>query len=124
MLSKMIKRLSNYLTAAATLFFLIVLCFAIPTFFDPEFEVINNTQEEVVVVALWKDSIKTIGKIQPKGSSQFSLKDEAGITFKVSYNSGKEVISEPVYFTRGIKVMAEISSHGILVYYDRDGSFL
>ena len=91
---------------------------AAPSFFDPKFEVVNNFPEAVSVVATWGSNVKDIGRIEPMSSHQFSLDDEAAITFKVRYSSGREVESEPMYFTSGSKVVATISRNGIEMRYD------
>jgi hypothetical protein len=53
-------------------------------------------------------------------SHRFSVNDEAAMKFKVRYSSGREVETEPLYFTSGIKVIATISSDGVEVRYDHD----
>lgn len=112
------RRIFNYLTAAAAVFFLALLILAIPSFFDPEFAVVNNSSETVSVIAAWRSQEKVIGSIDPMSSREFSIDDEAAMTFKVRYASGKEIESDPLYFTSGAKVIATISSDGIAVQYD------
>ncbi|HPE80476.1 MAG TPA: hypothetical protein PKZ35_10755 [Gammaproteobacteria bacterium] len=116
----MLSRISKALTAASILFFLALVIFAIPSFFDPEFEVINRSSETVSVFAAWRGSERDIGEILPQSSHRFSVDDEAAMTFKVRFASGREIESEPLYFTRGTKVIATISRDGMEVRYDFD----
>lgn len=117
---KVIPRIFNLLTVAAVLFFIALLILAIPSFFDPEFEIVNNASEAVSVVATWRSNEKQIGRIQSMSSYRFSVNDEAAMKFRVRYASGREVESEPLYFTSGIKVIATISSDGIEIRYDHE----
>ena len=117
---KKIRRIANFLTIAAALFFFALLSLAIPSFFDPEFEIVNNTAEAVSVVASWRDQEKKIMKIEPMSSHRFSIDDEAAMKFRVRFAGGREVETEPLYFTSGIKVIARISSEGVEVSYDHD----
>ncbi|MCW5586868.1 MAG: hypothetical protein KIS75_12105 [Chromatiales bacterium] len=114
----MLSRISKALTAASILFFLALVIFAIPSFFDPEFEVINRSSETVSVVAAWRGSERDIGEILQQSSHRFSVDDEAAMTFVVRFSSGKEIESEPLYFTRGTKIIATITGDGIAVRYD------
>ena len=114
----MLNRLFKTLTAASLLFFLALLIFAIPSFFDPGFEVVNNSSETVFVIAAWRNHQKDVGEILPGASHQFSVDDEAAMTFVVRFSSGKEIESEPLYFTRGTKIIATITGDGIAVRYD------
>jgi len=115
----MIRRLFNFLTAAAVLSFFALLILTIPSFMDPEFKVINNASEAVSVVAVWRDRKKNIGNIDPMSSIKFSVDDEAAMTFRVHYISGTEIETEPLYFTSGIKVIVTISQDDIEVRYDQ-----
>lgn len=112
------RRVINYLAAAAAIFFLAMVTLAIPSFFDPEFEVANNSSGTVSVVAAWRSHEKMIGNIAPMSSYEFSVDDEAAMIFRVHYASGKEVESEPMYFTSGTKVIATISGDSMVVRYD------
>lgn len=114
----MILRIFNILTVVAVLFFIALIILAVPSFFDPEFEIVNNSSEAVSVIATWRSNEKQIGEIQSMSSHRFSVNDEAAMKFKVRYASGKEVESEPVYFTSGIKIIGTISNDGIDVRYD------
>ena len=111
-------RISKVLTVAATLFLAALLILAIPSFSDPEFEFVNNSSEAVSVVAAWRNNEREIGGVQPGTSHQFRVNDEAAMKFKIRYASGREIESEPVYFTSGTKVIATISNNSIEVRYD------
>lgn len=108
----------NVLTLAAALFLLALLIIAVPSFLDPEFEVINESSEAVSVVASWHRNDMQVGELRPMASRQFSIDDEATITFKVRYQSGKEVSSEPLYFTSGSRIVATVSDAAIEARYD------
>jgi hypothetical protein len=116
----MIRRIFNVLTAASLIFFVVLVILAAPSFFDPEIEVVNSTSEVVSVVAKWRSTEKNIGKLESKSTYRFSVDDEAAIMFKVRYGNGKEVETEPLYFTSGINVIAEITSDGIEVRYNHE----
>jgi hypothetical protein len=116
----MIRRIFNILTVATALFFIVLLILATPSFFDPEFEIVNNSAEAVSVVAVWRNNEKKIGRIPSMSSHRFSVEDEAAMQFRVRYASGRVVETEPLYFTSGIKVIATISSDGVIVRYDHE----
>jgi hypothetical protein len=116
----MMRRVFNILTAAAVAFLVALVILAAPSFFDPEFEIVNNAAEPVSVVVAWRSTEKQIGSIPSKSSRRFTVDDEAAMRFKVRYASGKEVETEPLYFTSGTKVIATISSDGVAVRYDHE----
>ena len=97
-----------------------LLILAAPSFLDPEFEVVNRSSGDVSVVATWRGNERRIGPMRPMSSHRFTLDDEAAITFRVRYASGREVETDPLYFTSGIKVIATISDDGIEVRYDHE----
>lgn len=70
------------------------------------------------MVATWRNNEKKIDKIQSMSSRRFNVNDEAGMKFKVRFSSGKEAETEPLYFTRAVKVIAAISGDGVEVRYD------
>ena len=113
----MIKRISNVLTAASLIFFGALVILAAPSFFDPEIEVLNSTEEAVSVIATWRTTARNIGKIDAGSSYLFSVDDEAAISFKVNYGDGKEIETEPLYFTNGINIIAEITQDSVEVRY-------
>jgi hypothetical protein len=114
----MVQRIYTILTGAAVIFFAVLVILAIPSFFDPKFEIVNQTTEPVFVVAEWRNDEKEIGNIGPMSSYEFSVNDEAAMMFRVRYPSSAEAESEPIYFTHGIKVIATISNEVVKVRYD------
>ncbi len=114
----MIKTLFKCLTISATLFFAVLAIFTIPSFFDPEFEIKNSSPGIVSVVAIWRDNEKNIGKIQPMSTHSFSINDEAGIKFRVTYTDNKTIESKEMYFTNGIKIITVITADAVEVKYD------
>ena len=81
---------------------------------------VNNSREPVFVVAKWRNDAKQIGNIGAMSSFEFSLDAEAAIQFRVSYPDGATAESKPIYFTRGTKVIATITSDGVTVGYDHE----
>ena len=116
----MIGRVFNVLTVAAVIFFVVLAILAALSFFDPIFEVVNESTETVFVVAEWREEKKEIGYIEPNSFHEFSVNAEAAIKFRVNYASGGEAESEPIYFTSGTKVIATISSDEVKVRYDHE----
>ena len=116
----MIRRIFNILTVAALLFFAVLVILADPSFFDPAFEVVNESTEPVFVVAEWRNEEKRIGNIGPMSTYAFSVNAEAAMKFRVSYPGGGEVESEPIYFTSGTKVIATITSNSVRLRYDHE----
>lgn len=117
-------RFWRILETLAVIFFVGLLIFAIPTFYDPEFEVINNSTETVSVTALWRDQEKLIGSIPPATASQFSVDDEAAMVFRVAFEKGKIIESEPKYFSKGMKVIATITNGHVEVRYGFETEYL
>jgi len=111
----MIKTLSKCLIISGILFFAGLAILATPSFFDPEFEVKNISPGIVSVVAIWRGNEKNIGEIQPMSSYIFSINDEAGIKFRVTYADNKTIESKEMYFTSGIKIVTVIT---VEVKYD------
>ena len=117
----MIRRSLNILTATSLIFFLGALAiFVVPSFFDPEFEIVNTTSTAVSVTAAWRSSEKNIGSIEPKSTYRFSVDDEAAMLFRIRYEDGREFETRPLYFTSGIRVVAEISEDVVAVRYQTD----
>ena len=114
----MARRILNILTLAALVFFTILVILAAPSFFDPEFEVVNESTVPVFVVAEWRNEEKIIGSIDPMSTYTFSVNAEAAMKFRVGYPGGEEVESEAIYFTSGTKVIATITSNEVRVGYD------
>ena len=117
---KMISRIFSTLNVAAVVFFIVLVILAAPSFFDPTFEIVNKSTTPVFVVAEWLNKEKTVGNLEPASTYEFSLSNEAAMTFRVSYSGGREIESEPIYFTRGTKVIATITIDAVKVIYDHE----
>ena len=118
----MIRRIFNILTVAVAVFFAVLVILAVPSFFDPAFEVVNTTTQPVFVVAEWRNEEKELGNIAPMSSYEFSVNDEAAMKFRARYPRGAETESEPIYFTSGVQVIATITSDAIKVRYDHESA--
>ena len=114
----MIDRVFKALTLGATLFFLVLLYFAVPAFLDPVFEVVNRSPEPVSVIALWRGNERAVGTIEPMMSRRFSVDDEAAMVFRVAYASGSIAESKPLYFSRGLSLIATVTANGVTARYD------
>ena len=117
---RMLRRFYNILNAVALVFFAGLAVLVAPSFFDPQFEIRNQSGETVSVVAAWRDNERVFADIAPSSRVEFSVEDEAGMAFRVRYPDGREIASEPVYFTRGTTVIATIAEEGVQVRYDHD----
>jgi len=87
---------------------------------DPQFEIINQSQQVVYVSAYWRDKSKELGPIQPSTTYVFSVSDEAAMKFTGRYPDGREIHSEEIYFTGGTGVVATITETGIKLKYDHE----
>lgn len=114
----MIRRVFQFLTLTALLFFVVLVILAAPSFFDPAFEVVNESTEPVFVVAEWRGEEKTIGNIGPMATYEFCVDAEAAMKFRVGYLGGVEIESEPIYFTSGTTVIATITGNAVRVRYE------
>lgn len=108
----------SVLTISAILTLALLVVLAILSFFDPDFEMANNSPGVVSVVAAWPTGEKELGDIRPLSSSKFRAGDEGAMRCELKYSGGKVVKSEARYFTRGTKVIATITSDGVLVRHD------
>ena len=118
---RMLRRIYNALTVAGLLYLAVMAVLVVgPSFFDPQFDIRNRSGETVSVVAVWRDKKREFVDIAPSGRVEFSVSDEAGMSFRVRYPDGREIASEPVYFTLGTTVIATINADDIDVRYDHD----
>ena len=94
----MLRRLYNLLTIVALLFIAAVAVLVVaPSFFGPQFEIRNQTEEPVFVVAAWREQERVFPDIGPGSTLEFSVEDEAGMAFRVRYPAdGREFVSDPV----------------------------
>jgi len=116
----MLKRLNHILSAIALLFLAGLALLVAPTFFDPQFEIRNASDGPVSVVAEWRDTERAFPAIPPGLTVSFSVKDEAGMAFRVRYPDGREVVTEPIYFSRGLTIITTITEEGAEVRHDHD----
>ncbi|WP_322522168.1 hypothetical protein SR882_04595 [Guyparkeria halophila] len=116
----MLRCLYNALTIVALLYIALMVVLAVPSFFDPQFEIRNESAEPVSVIAEWRDQEKAFPDIAAASTVEFSVEDEAGMVFRVRYADGRQVESEPIYFSRGLTVIATITEEGVEVRYDHD----
>lgn len=112
--------IARILTGTAAVFLVILLIFAVPSFREPQFEIVNESPELVTVVASWANQEKIIGSIPPMSSHPFRVNDEASMTFTVLYAGHRKVESQEFYFTRGTEAIVTISNNGIEVRYDSE----
>ena len=108
------------LEITGALFLLGLLALFLPTIFNPVFVVHNNTREPVQVVAEWREQSKNIGQIDGMSAERFTVNDEAAMTFNISYVDGRQAVSDPIYFSNGLKVIATIEDDSVAVRYDHD----
>lgn len=91
---------------------------AAPYLTTPTFSVSNSSASPVSVIAFWRDKSKDLGLIAPGEVIEFEVNDEAAIKFKAKYSSGKEVISEEMYFSSGLSIDATVTETGIELNYE------
>lgn len=73
------------------------------------FIVANVDSEPVRVTAHWRGQTRDLGRIAPGKRVEFSLKDEAAMSFEIIRENGTGVNTSAVYFTNGLTVHVEIS---------------
>lgn len=111
-------RVSRILNAIALVGLVVLAISVSPSFFNPEFEVINDASETVAATAVWRNNEKELGNIPPGAAKNFAVNDEGEMVFRVSYAKGRVIESEPIYFSSGTTVIATISREGVQVRYD------
>ena len=116
----MLRRIQNAFTVAGLLYLAAMAVLLAPSFFDPQFEIRNQSEQPVSVVATWRDQERVFADIAPASTVAFSVEDEAGMAFHVHYPNGSQVESEPIYFSRGLTVIATITEDDVEVRYDHD----
>ncbi|MGM0564318.1 MAG: hypothetical protein ACQES2_08305 [Pseudomonadota bacterium] len=92
----------------------------LPSFFRPTFEVTNRDNEAASITAHWRQQEKDLGSLSPGETVQFDLSDEAGMVFIARYPDGQHAASEPVYFSRGLNIVAVLHQRQWRVYYEQD----
>ena len=101
------------MTILGVIFFAALIAFAVPTFFDPRFEIVNKSSQLISVTAEWRDETMEIGLIKPGGSHEFTLEAEGGMSFQVTYPDDRQVVSKPVYFSKGFEILTTVSDDSV-----------
>ena len=110
------------------LIFATVLVIAISTTFvfvkgidrGPGFHISNDSAQAVTVTVTRRDKSRDLGTIEAGSRVSFTARDEASMVFTVRYADGREIKSQPIYFTSGIVVNISISQEGVDVSRDID----
>ena len=89
-----------------------------PFLTSPTFNVTNFAGASVELTVEWRDKMRDLGGIGPGRKIEFEIDDEAAATFVVAYADGSKLRSEPIYFTSGVVVYAEIHESNIEVSYE------
>jgi len=84
---------------------------------QPMFTVTNSTDESLSVSISWRDNVKQLGELESGGKLEFNIADEAAMVIRASTDDGRELVSQDIYFTGGMTVLAEITVSGIAVKY-------
>jgi len=110
------------------LMFATLLVFAISTTFifinqterGPRFQISNDSTQDVAVTVTRHDKSRDLGIIKAGSLISLTARDESSMVFTVRYADGREIESQPIYFTSGIVVTVSISQDGIDVQRDID----
>ena len=103
------------------LIFAALLVFAISTTFvfvretdlGPRFQVSNKSSQAVNVTVARQDKSRDLGTIEAGSQISLTARDESSLVFTVKYADGREIESQPVYFTSGVAVNVTIRQDGI-----------
>ena len=114
----MIKKVLLGIAVIALIIIGILAYIAAPYLRTPVFTVNNSSGEPVEVIAFWREDNKNLGMVYPEKQIIFKLNDEAAIKFKAKYASGKEIISEEIYFTSDTSIQAEVTKTSIKLSYE------
>ena len=99
---------------------IVLMYMVLPKFADPNFTVVNKTQEPVKVTAYWRNNVKDLGFIQPASEYKFIVNDEAGMRFVGTFSGDSVIESNEIYFTAGSVVIAEVYDDKIKLDYSDD----
>ena len=80
---------------------------------NPVFIVANNSGQPISITVTTPDKVKELGSVASGGKRSFKTRDETTMTFNVRYSDGREIDSSPVYFTKGIRVIATVDKERI-----------
>jgi hypothetical protein len=90
------------------------------TALGPRFRISNDSTQSVIVTAKWRDQVRELGAIEPEKTISLTVRDEASMVFSVIYADGREVSSEPVYFSAGITTYVSIDLERIDIKQEVD----
>jgi hypothetical protein len=84
----------------------------------PRFKIANDSLATIVVTAKWRDKVRSLGSIEPDSSTSLTVRDEASMVFEIQFEDGREMTSEPVYFTSGSTTHISVSDAGVSIEHD------
>jgi hypothetical protein len=86
----------------------------------PRFNIVNDSAQNVTVTAIWRNQSRDLGIIESGSTISLTVRGEASMVFNVRYADGRELASEPVYFTSGATIDVSISEDSIDVQHNVD----
>lgn len=84
------------------------------------FQISNSTSQAVSVTVTRRDKSRDLGTIEAGSRISLMARDEALMVFAVRYADGREIESQPIYFTSGVLVNISITQDGVDVKRDID----
>jgi hypothetical protein len=84
----------------------------------PRFNITNDSAQNVTVTATWSNQSRDLGIIEPGATISLTVRDEASMVFNVRHADGREMASEPAYFTSGVTIDVSISEDSIDVQHN------
>ena len=108
------------------LIFATILVLAISTTFifvketnlGPRFQISNDSGQSVTVTVTRRNKSRNLGTIEAGSQISLTARDEVSMIFMVRYSDGREIESQPIYFTSGILVNLTIGEDGVDVKRD------
>lgn len=87
-------------------------------FSEPAFIISNKTHENVSLTARWRYKEIEIGNLAPGDYMEYKVSDEAAMQFIATFNDGKTIKNNPIYFTSGTLINIEILDNEITANYE------
>lgn len=84
------------------------------------FVIRNLDSESVRVIARWRDASNDLGEIPARGDVEFSVSDEASMSFEVRRSNGTAVDTGGIPFAAGSAVEVEITRSAVVVKHVTD----
>lgn len=81
------------------------------------FTLVNLSSDTVAVSAKWSNDVIELGQLEPDEAYRFEVRDEAGMTFVVEYQSGKTMETESYYFSTDIDLLTTIYDDEVTTRY-------